>query len=182
MTALSPQPHNRKQSVPAETGTGGFLLIHAAPLALTPHIGWAVENVMRAPVDFTWLDQPARPGTQRTELTWAGQAGTAAQLASALRSFEGIFFEVTERASANSDAVRLMHTPALGICAVPTDVAGNFTVNEDRVRYAFEQAAGSFDELYRHFSLMLGQQWDDELEPLRTASGHNNITRITRRA
>lgn len=162
--------------------TGGFLFIHSAPVHLTPHIRWAIENVMKTPVQLTWQQQTVHGAhTQRTELTWSGAAGTAGILASALRTFDSIFFEITEKATLNNDALRFMHTPSLGICTVPTDSEGNFTVNEDRIRYAFEQAAGNFEALYQQFSLLLGQQWDEELEPLRAASGHSNITRLARR-
>lgn len=136
---------------------------------------------MRTPVGLTWSAQSTKPGTQRADLEWVGESGTAAVLASALRQLKDLHFEITERASASSSSLRYMHTPELGICVLPTDVQGNFTVTEDRIRYAFETANGDYTELYRQFSLALGQDWDQELEPLRVGSGHSNIQRISRR-
>ena len=161
--------------------TGGLIFLHAVPAALCPHVRWSLENVMRAPVSLSWAAQSARPGSQRAELEWAGEPGTAAVLASALRQLKTLHFEITERASAQSSSLRYMHTPELGICVLPTVIQGNFTVTEDRIRYAFETANGDYSELYRQFSLALGQDWDQELEPLRVGSGHSNIQRISRR-
>lgn len=178
MTALPSSSNNPSDH---HLSTGGYLLIHAVPVTVTPHLRWAVENVMKTAVTLNWQEQPARAGCQRAELCWSGQPGTAAQLSSALRTFDDIFFEVTERATQTTDAVRFMYTPSLGISAVGTDVLGNFTVTEDRVKYAFEQAEGSIETLYQEFSLMLGEPWDEQLEPFRVASGHSNITHISRK-
>ena len=71
-----------------------------------------------------------------------------------------------------------MHTPSLGLCTLPVDMHGNFTVTEDRIRYAFEQAAGDYNALYDQFALALGQAWDDELEPLRHSDSTINIAHI----
>lgn len=178
MTALPPR---LSQPSDQHLTTGGYLLLHAVPSTVTPHLRWAIESVVKNAVSLNWQEQAALPGHQRAELRWSGQQGTAAQLASALRVFDGVFFEVTERATPTTDAVRFMYTPSLGICAVGTDVLGNFTVTEDRVKYAFEQAEGSFEALYQEFSLMLGEPWDEQLEPLRAASGQSNITHINQK-
>lgn len=158
--------------------TGGFVLLHAVPAALTSHIRWSIENTLKASLNLSWEAQPARPGYQRTELTWTGPAGTAAQLASALRQFSDTHFEITERPTATSSALRIMHTPSLGLCTQPVDAQGNFTVTEDRIRYAFEQAAGDYKALYDQFALALGQAWDEELEPLRYSKKTINIAHI----
>ena len=166
---------------PETTGnpTGGSIFLLAVPSALASHVVWALENLTTERVTPTWQTLPNKPGYHRADISWQGKSGGAALIASTLRQFKGIFFEVTERRTATSDALRIMHTPSLGICTLPVDVQGNFTVSEDRIRYAFEQAAGSFDELYHQFSLAVGQPWDEELEPLRPhASSASAIIRL----
>lgn len=165
--------------LPSETtgnSTGGFIFLLAVPSALTSHVTWALENLTAHRLAPTWQSQPLKPGYHRADISWQGNSGGAALIASTLRHFRGSYFEVTERRTATSDALRIMHTPELGICTLPVDLQGNFTVTEDRIRYAFEKAAGNFDELYRQFSAAVGQPWDNELEPLRPNASSASAT------
>ncbi|MER3393366.1 MAG: DUF3145 family protein, partial [Microcella pacifica] len=97
------------------------------------------------------------------------EAGSGAKIASALRGWEHLRFEVTEDAALGSDGGRWMHTPDLGIFFAQTDAAGNTVIPEDRVRYAMEVAGSNALELHRELRLALGQAWDDELEAFRHA-------------
>jgi hypothetical protein len=126
-------------------------------------------------VNFTWEAQPVLKGAQRTEFFWEGPQGTGAAIASALRGWEHLRFEVTEDAGLGSDGGRWMHTPDLGIFFAQTDTAGNMVVPEDRVRYAMEIAGANARELHRELRLALGQAWDDELEPFRHASDETSV-------
>jgi hypothetical protein len=146
----------------------GVIFVHSAPRALCPHVEWAVGGVLGIAVSFQWTPQPADPGTFRAELSWQGAAGTGARLASALRGWAHLRYEVTEEPSRASDGARWSHTPELGIFHAPIDVHGNTLVPEDRVRAALEQG-GSVARLTRDLELALGQAWDDELEPFRYA-------------
>ena len=74
----------------------GMIFVHSAPRALCPHVEWAVGGVLNAPVSAEWIPQAAQAGTYRTELAWAGTPGTAAAIASALRGWNHLRFEVTE--------------------------------------------------------------------------------------
>ncbi len=47
-------------------------------------------------VNFDWSEQPVYRGTQRAEFYWEGEAGSGAKLASALRGWEQLRFEVSE--------------------------------------------------------------------------------------
>jgi hypothetical protein len=96
--------------------------------------------------------------------------GTGAALATAIRGWEHLRFEVTEDPTPRSDGGRWLHTPDLGIHYAQTDAAGNIVVGEDRIRYAMEIAAGSALELQRELDVALGSSWDEELEPFRHAS------------
>ena len=89
-------------------------------------------------------------------------------MASALRGWEHLRYEVTEEATASSDGGRWCHTPSLGIFHSQMDSVGNVVVPEDRIRAAMESAS-SYQELLEGLDLALGQAWDDELESFRHA-------------
>jgi Protein of unknown function (DUF3145) len=175
----------------------GVLHVHCAPPALCPHLEWAVAGVLGVPVSLSWVDQPAAPGTLRAELLWQGKPGTAAAITSALAAWSMLRFEVTEDASPGCDAVRYSCTPALGTFSAVVAGNGDVLVPEGRLRAAMALAAsarsgagqpaagtdlGSLLDLHgpRHpalggsleaeLGLLLGQPWDDELEPFRRAA------------
>ena len=153
----------------------GVLYVHSSPRALCPHLEWAAGRALGQPVNFDWDEQPLLRGSQRAEYYWEGPAGTGAALASALRGWEHLRFEVTEDAGPGTDGGRWLHTPDLGIFYAQTDAVGNVVIPEDRVRYAMEIAGANAVELHRGLRLALGQSWDDELEPFRHASDFNSV-------
>jgi hypothetical protein len=139
-----------------------------------------------------WVDQPAAPGSMRAELTWQGKPGAAGAITSALAGWNLVRFEVTEDASPGCDAMRYSHTPALGTFSAVVAANGDVLVPEGRLRAAIalatsatsgraEDALGTLRDLHgpRHpalggsleaeLGLLLGQPWDDELEPFRRA-------------
>jgi hypothetical protein len=178
----------------------GVLQVHSAPPALCPHVEWAVAGVVGVPVRLAWVDQPASPGTLRAELDWQGRPGTSAAITSALAGWNRLRFEVTEEASPGCDAVRYSHTPSLGTFSAVTSASGDILIPEGRLRAAMTLAAagapgrhpeagqpashGVDSLLDRHspqhpalggsleaeLALLLGQPWDDELEPFRYAA------------
>ncbi len=148
--------------------TRGVAFVHSSPRALCRHIEWAASNVLGYNVSFEWVPQPAEPGTVRAELSWSGEQGTGARLASALRGWTHLRYEITEEPSLGADGGRWSHTPELGIFHTMTDVHGNAVVSEDRVRAALEHAADP-RRLRAELDLAIGQAWDDELEPFRHA-------------
>lgn len=175
----------------------GVLHVHCSPPALCPHIEWAVAGVLGVPVNLPWVDQPASPGALRAELLWQGRPGASAAITSALAGWNMVRFEVTEDASQGCDAVRYSHTPSLGTFAAVMGANGDVMIPEGRLRAAMALAAsaravpgshGVPDEelgnlrdrhgprhpalggsLEAELSLLLGQPWDDELEPFRRA-------------
>lgn len=153
----------------------GVLFVHSAPRALAPHIEWAAGRALDRAVNFTWTAQPVLKGSLRTEFYWEGEQGSGAALASALRGWEHLRYEVTEDPTPGSDGGRWLHTPDLGIFFSQTDTAGNVVIPEDRVRYAMEVAGSDTFELHRELRLALGQAWDDELEVFRHASDENQV-------
>lgn len=148
--------------------TRGVFFVHSSPRALCPHLEWAASNVLGTAVTLDWIEQPAAPGLFRAEYTWQGQQGSGSRLASALRGWTHLRYEVTEEASHGSDGSRWSHTPELGIFHAATDAAGNIVIPEDRVRAALDFAHDP-RRMRDELDLALGQAWDDELEPFRYA-------------
>ncbi|MRG58337.1 DUF3145 family protein [Agromyces sp. CFH 90414] len=148
----------------------GVLYVHSSPKAMCPHVEWAAGGALGVPVNFDWSEQPVLPGSLRAEFTWEGRVGDGARIASSLRGWPQLRFEVSEDPTPESDGARWMHTPELGVFFAQTDTAGNTVIPEDRVRYAMEIAGHDAAELHRELRLALGQAWDDELEPFRHAS------------
>jgi hypothetical protein len=153
----------------------GVLYVHSAPSALCPHIEWAVAGVIGVPVDLPWVSQPAAPGTLRAELSWTARPGTAAAITSALAGWNRLRFEVTEEASPGCDSVRFSYTPAQGTFSCVTSANGDVVVPEGRLRAALTLAARPVPgrpavSLEAELNRMLGQAWDDELEPFRCAA------------
>jgi hypothetical protein len=149
--------------------TRGVVFIHSTPTALCPHIAWALEGVLDTRVSLDWVPQPAQPGTMRTEFSWTGEAGTGALIASAMRGWDGLRYEVVEEASRGSDGMRWTHTPALGIHQARLSANGDVVVNEDRLRTLVEASGGSAATLVAELDRALGAAWDAELEPFRHA-------------
>ena len=142
------------------------------------------------------MDQPAAPGSVRGELLWQSRPGTAGAVTSALAAWNMLRFEVSEDASPGCDAVRYSCTPALGTFCAVVGGNGDVLVPEGRLRAAMALAASARSgsgrrrrvaswarcsdlhgprhpalggSLEAELALLLGQPWDDELEPFRRA-------------
>lgn len=149
--------------------TRGVLYIHSAPSALCPHVEWAVGGVFGAPVRVDWIPQPIERAAYRTEYSWAGPSGTAARLASALKGWQKLRFEVTEEATSSTEAERYSYTPTLGVFHAITGIHGDIMIPEDRIRHAMVTATVGGKELTDALDELLGKPWDAELEPFRYA-------------
>ena len=84
---------------------------------------------------------PPRPGTYRAELSWAGEPGSAAAIASALRGWNHLRFEVTEEPTAVAEGARYSYTPDLGVFHAVTGLHGDIMIPEDRLKAAVVKAA-----------------------------------------
>jgi hypothetical protein len=163
----------RSQEVPVSVH--GVLSVHSAPSALCPHVEWAVAGIVGVPVNLPWVIQPAAPGSLRAELSWTARAGTAGAITSALAGWNRLRFEVIEEASPGCDPVRYSYTPALGMFSCVTSANGDVLVPEGRLRAAMTLAAcpapgRSAESLETELARLMGQAWDDELEPFRCAA------------
>jgi len=149
--------------------TRGVLYVHSAPSALCPHVDWAVGGAFGMPLRLSWTTQPVERSTYRAEYAWAGPTGTAAKLASVLKGWQRIRFEVTEQGTSATESERYCYTPALGVFHANTGLHGDIVVGEDRIRQAMLQAQGSGADLMCALDELLGRPWDEELEPFRYA-------------
>lgn len=152
------------------TITRGVLYVHSAQSAICPHVEWAVGAVLGVGVSFDWTAQPAAPAQWRAELSWQGESGTAAALASALKAWKQVRFEVTEEPCPGYEGARYSFTPRLGMFHAVIGVHGDIMISEERLRAAAVRSLRTEDcELADEVELMLGRPWDDELEPFRYA-------------
>jgi hypothetical protein len=149
------------------SSTRGVLYIHSAPSALCPHIEWAVGGVFGMPIRVDWIPQPIERACYRTEYSWTGPTGTAARLASALKGWQRVRFEVTEEATSHTEAERYSYTPTLGIFHATTGIHGDIMIPEDRIKHAIAMSAVSGRDLVDVLYGLLGRPWDEELEPFR---------------
>ncbi len=150
--------------------TRGVLFIHSAPTAVGPHIEWALSAAFGVPVHLDWRDQPAQRATRRAEHSWMGPVGTASRVASALRGWDRVRYEITEDPCAGSDGQRYSFTPSLGLFSAMTSANGDIVLPEGRVR-SLLSAAGKVDgsDVAEELQRLLGAPWDDELEVFRHA-------------
>ena len=123
------------------TATRGVLYVHSAPSALCPHIEWGISGVLGVPVSLDWIPQPAQSGAYRAELSWSGDTGSAAAVASALRGWDHLRFEITEEPTASSEGARYSYTPELGVYHAVTGLHGDIMIPEDRLKAAVVKAA-----------------------------------------
>jgi hypothetical protein len=147
----------------------GVLHVHSVPRALAPHVEWAVAAVVGRPTSLDWHPQPVCPGEVRAELAWTAPPGTAARLASRLRTWRRLRAEVSEQASPGREGARYALTPDLGIYRAVTGPNGDVQVTEERLRGALARAGGDGAALADQLDRLLGGPWDAELEAFRAA-------------
>lgn len=141
----------------------GIVHVHACPPALCPHVSWALGRVLGSRCDLSWAAQSVSAGSLRTECPWTGPPGTGGRLASTLRGWSSLRFEVTEEPSRGCDGQRYSWTPALGLFRTPTSANGDVMVGEDRLRSLLDSGM----DLAAGMQLLLGTAWDEDLEPYR---------------
>ncbi|MEV0733698.1 DUF3145 domain-containing protein [Polymorphospora sp. NPDC050346] len=159
--------------------TRGVVYVHSTPLAVCPHVEWAIARVLTAPVNLHWTTQPVDPSARRAECSWTGRPGTGAELAAALRQWPMLRFEITEEPSAGVDGERFMYVPGRGLFRAAMGAAGDTQLGEDRLR-AIMAAARAPEALAHALEKALGTHWDAELEPYRYAGDGAPVTLLTR--
>lgn len=160
--------------------TRGVIYVHSSPSAVSPHVEWAISGVLDARVALDWTAQDAAPGQVRAECAWVGPVGTAARVASALRAWSMLRFEITEDPSPGTDGERFSHVPGLGLWHGRTSANGDIVLGEDQVRTALDAVRADDRALARRLDDMLGSRWDDALEEFRVAGDGGAVTRLHR--
>jgi len=153
----------------SRAATRGVLYVHSAPSALCPHVEWAAAGVLGVAVHLDWTPQPAQAGTYRAELSWTGAPGSAAAVASALKGWDHLRFEITEEPTSGSEGARFSYTPELGVFHAVTGLHGDIMIPEDRLKAAVVKAALGDTTILNEIDKLLGKPWDDELETFRYA-------------
>jgi len=153
----------------------GVVYVHRCPVAIAPHVEWALAGVLGRPAKLEWTAQPAAPGHVRAEANWSAGVGTGARLAGSLRAWPMLIFEITEHGTADSDAERLAYVPGRGFHRNVVSANGDIVISEERLKGLLNRAKTADD--YRHaLTDLLGSAWDAELEPYRHAGEGAPIT------
>ena len=164
----------RLVSPSAHVSVQGLLTIHSAPSALRRHIDWAIQNIVGIDTQLNWLPQTLMPGTYKTTCQWRANQGAAANVASTLRSWHYLNFEVLEHNDNGAELFRF--TPELGIHRVLTDLSGGAVLSENQINHVLQS---SFDEeaIRQGLAHAMGHPWDEQLEKFRGA-GMAEIARL----
>ena len=145
----------------------GYLVIHSAPTALCRHLDWALANlfgpgVMGPSGTLDWKPQPLMPGSHRTTCEWRDREGAGAELASTLRDWHYLRFEIREESA--REKVLYRFTPNLGIHRAVMDEMGSVLISENQIMKALAQ---SEDVMRESLEKNLGIAWDLELDQFR---------------
>jgi len=141
----------------------GLLTIHSAPSALRQHIEWGLNAILGYTGEYSWRDQPLAPGTLRTIIEYRAPLGTAAKIATSLKNWHYLRFEVQEFCSEGAELFRF--TPELGMHRALTDGTGSILISENVIR----KSLATFDdlEIRENLEAALGSTWELALEPMR---------------
>ena len=151
-------PSNRQQ-------VRGFLTIHSTPSALRHHIEWAIQAVLGTWVKPTWTAQPLIPGSYRMQLEFRDRQGAAAELASSLRSWHYLNFEIIENTDNGGELYRC--TPELGIHRAVVDQTGAVILTENQLSTALKNSLDE-ESIREAIAELLGSSWESELDRFRS--------------
>ena len=149
----------------------GMVFLHLVPGSLLAHVEWTISGISGNPTKIDWVQNESGVPTFRGLSAFSAPPDSAATLASAFMNLKQLTFEVIKHPSPESSGARWCFTPGLGMFHSATDEAGNLVVNENQLRLAMERAGSNALKLQAEIRKMLGQAWDDELEPFRELVG-----------
>lgn len=149
----------------------GLVFLHLAPSALLSHVEWTISGISGNPTKINWVQNDSPLPTSRGVCTFSGPANSAETLASAFMNLKQLSFEILQHPGISAAGARWSFTPSLGIFHCATDGVGNLVVNENQLRIAMERAGSNAMKLQSEIRKLLGQAWDDELEPFRELVG-----------
>ena len=132
------------------------------------HIEWAINQVIGQVISFTWVNQPLNPGSKAMEFEYKHHIPIAAKLATALKAWHYIRFEIREVNKNTQDATYYRATPDLGLHQGQLASNGDVVLNENQVNSILKNSL-SYEKLQANLENALGISWDIELEPYRLA-------------
>ena len=130
------------------------------------HIEWAINQVIGQVISFTWVNQPLNPGSKAMEFEYKHHMPIAAKLATALKAWHYIRFEIREVNKNTQDATYYRATPDLGLHQAQLASNGDVVLNENQVNSILKNSL-SYEKLQANLENALGINWDLELEPYR---------------
>ncbi len=146
----------------------GRIHIYSAPAALTQHIEWAINQHLNQVVKLSWVNQSLSPGCLATELEYQSRLPVAAKIATALKSWHYIRFEIRQINLQTLDATLYRITPDLGLHQASLASNGDVVINENQLNQIINNSY-SHKMLQSNLESALGIQWEIELEPYRLA-------------
>jgi hypothetical protein len=148
----------------------GDLRIYSAPKALLRHIQWSLNQILGYPVELSWEEQHLSPGCYATSYQWREVKPVASKLASALKAWHYLRFEVREYSTVGGEGIFYRCTPDLGLHQAVTSSTGDVMIHENRLVSALEHNL-SYESLQSSIRECLGIAWDEELETYRRGVG-----------
>ena len=146
----------------------GDLRIYSAPLALLRHIQWSLNEIFGEVAAIEWVNQPLVGGASAMSLEWRASKPHASKIASTLKSWHFIRFEVREYSVNGGEGVLYRCTPDLGLHQAVTSSTGDVMIHENRL-HTLTDNCESYESLRDAIALALGTRWDAELECYRLA-------------
>jgi Protein of unknown function (DUF3145) len=148
----------------------GDLRIYSAPKALLRHIQWSLNQILGYPAELSWEEQHLAAGCFATEYQWRDIKPVASKIASALKAWHFLRFEVREYSTVGGEGVIYRCTPDLGLHQATTSSTGDVMIHENRLVSALEHNL-SYESLHAAIKESLGLEWDSELESFRRGVG-----------
>ncbi len=152
----------------------GDLRIYSAPRALIRHIQWSLNQIFGEPIALEWEQQRLCAGTFATQYQWRGDRQLASAIASTLKSWHYLRFEVREFPTSGGEGVLYRATPDLGLHQAVTASTGDIMIHENRLVTSLTSHR-SYESLRESIQQALGIVWDDELEGYRRESSEYDL-------
>jgi len=160
----------------ATSGLSGDLRIYSAPRALIRHIQWSLHQIFGEPIVLEWEQQKLSAGTFATQFQWRSDRQLASAIASTLKSWHYLRFEVREFPTPGGEGVLYRATPDLGLHQAVTASTGDIMIHENRLVTALTSHR-SYESLRESIQQALGIAWDDELEGYRRQTSECELDR-----
>jgi hypothetical protein len=141
----------------------GDLRIYTVPRALIRHVQWSLNQIFGYPVQLEWQAQKMVAGCMSAELQWRSGDELASKIASTLKSWHYLRFEVREFPTSGGEGVLYRCTPDLGLHQAVTASSGDIMIHENRVLTSLQTSRG-YESLKDSIEAALGIAWDKELE------------------